>query len=112
METATQNQRLDFDFGSIQLYDTYVIADIYDGTVVNLDVSKLVNAKLKEHYKKNKIVYISNRQTDYKVDLGAYDGVDYDCICGIAIVGNRIDKKIQAHVNNLSTMALLHISTI
>ncbi|WP_299779827.1 hypothetical protein [uncultured Formosa sp.] len=81
---------LTYEFGSLKLYENYVLAEMNEGvTITTKDNAILVNIA-KEYYKGKPFAYISNRRHSYSVDPSVYlEASKIENLIGFAIVTNR-----------------------
>ena len=87
-------QVLKFEFGSLELYDNYVIGKIIPGSYINQDAAKKLLQAIKDHYGKRGIVYISQREFSVDLDLSIYKLVDPKRIVGVAIVSSKKEEIV------------------
>jgi len=65
-------EKLSFEFGTIEIYDHYVIATMKEGIIVRPDYNKdLINIASK-YFVNKKFGYITNRVNSYSVDPNIY----------------------------------------
>ncbi|MFB9054734.1 STAS/SEC14 domain-containing protein [Formosa undariae] len=62
---------LTYDFGSLKLYDNYVLAQINEGATLSKDAGKILRDIAEEHYKGHFFAYISYRKHSYALDPSA-----------------------------------------
>ncbi|WP_434036602.1 hypothetical protein [Formosa sp. 4Alg 33] len=62
---------LTFDFGSLKLYDNYVLAQINEGATVSTDASKVLLDIAENFYTDRFFAYISYRKHSYAIEPGA-----------------------------------------
>jgi hypothetical protein len=87
---------VNYDFGNIKYYDTYVIGLINDNVKVTTAIAKEILNDLEGYYRGTSIIYISNRAFQNDIDLKVYKLVSPKLIKGIAVVGNSNKHKVQA----------------
>lgn len=59
----------DLDYAQVFIFQNYLINQIKDGVQVNLDHVELLRKMIDENFQDRKMVYISNRNQSYSVDL-------------------------------------------
>jgi hypothetical protein len=84
----------EYEFGTIEYYQHYVIGRIKSEFPVDTKVAKTILIDLKQHYKKSKYVYISDREFGHKVDLSVYKLVDSKRLIAIALVSSHREELI------------------
>ena len=62
---------LTYEFGSIKLYDNYVLAEIHEGITVPKEAGEILRHIADNHYKGRLFAYISHRKYSYSVDPAA-----------------------------------------
>lgn len=96
LDFTNHNYKLEYPFGIIYCYDSYVIGQLNPDTVVTNEIAQRMLTDINNHYQKKKIVFISNRELGHSVDPKVYKLVDLKTTIGIAIVGKTKEQKIQA----------------
>lgn len=108
-----------YEFGSLKLYDNYVLVQIYEGITVPIEASQILFDIAKNHYKGRPFVYISDRKHSYSVNPAAFtEASKIENLIAFAIVTNipfalkntrvesRFTKKIYMSFNIISEAKL------
>lgn len=85
-----------FEFGKLEYYDNYVISSILPNTNVTTSIAKTIITSVKDYFGNKKIVYISNREFGYDVDVSVYKMVNPKRMVAIAIVTSKREEIILA----------------
>ncbi|SCY27331.1 hypothetical protein SAMN05192588_1988 [Nonlabens sp. Hel1_33_55] len=83
-----------FDFGKLEYYDNYVISSILPNTQVTTSIAKTILTSVKDHFGNKKMVYISNREFGYDVDVSIYKLVNSKKMVAIAIVSSKREEIV------------------
>jgi len=86
----------DYEFGKIEYHDCFVVGTIHAQTNVDTKIAKIILHAIKEHYGKQKMVYISNREFGHGVDLSIYKLIDAKRMVGIALVSSHKEELISS----------------
>ena len=62
---------LTYEYGSIKLYDNYVLAEMHEGITVPKEAGEILRNIAENHYKGRLFAYISHRKYSYSVDPAA-----------------------------------------
>ncbi|QDO94004.1 hypothetical protein FNB79_08410 [Formosa sediminum] len=63
---------LTYEFGTIKLYENYVLAQINEGVTVTVEASMILRDIAENHYKDRFFAYISHRKYSYSVNPAVY----------------------------------------
>ncbi|WP_159021276.1 hypothetical protein [Formosa sp. L2A11] len=78
---------LTYDFGSVKLYDNYVLSQINEGAMITIKDCEILAKIAKEHYKGLPFAYVSIRDSSYSVDPVVYlEASKIENLVGFAIV--------------------------
>ena len=80
---------LTYEFGTLKLYENYVLSEINEGVTIPADASFILAKIAIEHYKGEPFAYISNRKNSYSVDPAVYiEASKIKNLVGFGIVTN------------------------
>ena len=63
---------INFDFGSLEVFDGFAIGDFKEGVDIKSEQNDLLITVCKKYYKDRPFGYISNRTTSYSIDPAIY----------------------------------------
>lgn len=97
------HSKLDFRFGDVYLFDTFIIAEIHEGIHLDWDKTKEFAEKLIEHYGVGiKLGYITNRVNSYSIDVQSWIKTEktYNIVSEAAIVYYDNNSFMNAKIEN------------
>ncbi|MDW5289877.1 hypothetical protein [Formosa sp. PL04] len=93
---------LTFEFGTLKLYENYILAQINEGVTIPVEASRILVKIADEHYKGEPFAYISDRKFSYSVDPAIYiETSKIKNLVGFAIVSNIRSAISNAKIESL-----------
>jgi len=94
--------KISFDFGYVQLYDTYAVGVMNEGADISADDHILLSSALQKHFGRKPFGYISNRLYSYSIDPRAYQTTSkIKNLIAISVVTNNPAQRLSASVEEL-----------
>ena len=89
---------LDLDFTHLEFFENYVISELHEDIVLDLEKLHRLIIACNDYYGKKNHVYISKRKNNYNVNPTIYMGLnDVKNLCGIAVVSQKTSSLNMAH---------------
>ena len=93
---------LSLNIGTFYIHDNYLIAEIKEGTTINVDSNGILEDISKNYYASKKFVYITNRVNSYAVDPAVYIKTsEIENLIGFAVVANTRVALSNAEIERL-----------